>query len=70
MRASYNMYSFSEEGELLQDLTTDPLIPGYMCSGSFMVKSGEIYATGAIELKNEWKTALEAFDGKKWSLIF
>ena len=29
--ASYNMYSLSEEGELIEDLSADPIIPGIMC---------------------------------------
>ena len=33
----YKMYAFDEEGGLLEDLSADPLIPGWMCEGTFVV---------------------------------
>ena len=44
--ASYNMYKLDEEGNLLEDLSGDPLIPGAMCQGSFVVEEGKLYAMG------------------------
>ena len=35
-KAPYNMYGLSKEGELLEDLSDDALIPGGMCQGSFV----------------------------------
>ena len=42
--ASYNAYTFDEEGELLEDISDDPFIPGYVCNGSFVVRKGNVYA--------------------------
>ena len=36
----------SEEGELEEDLSADPLIPRYMCEGSCTVEGENIYAVG------------------------
>ena len=59
----------SEEGELEQDLSEDPLTPGEMCMGSFTVEGGKIYAVGNNEAKEEREWCLRVFDGKSWSLL-
>ena len=41
--ASYNMFIFSEEGKLEQDLSEDPLIPGVMSWGSVVVKDRKVW---------------------------
>ena len=64
--ASYNLYSLTEEGELIEDLSADPIIPGSMCIGSFTVLEGKIYAVGRRELDNVWEWRIVAFDGLKW----
>ena len=46
------MYSFSEEGELLEDLSADPIIPGVMGQGSLVVREGKIYAVGWRKFNN------------------
>ena len=66
-QASYHTLTLSKEGELEQDLPKDPLIPGVMCSGSFWVLNGKIYAVGSQQLKyRQWR--MKVFNGKKWSL--
>ena len=53
--ATYNMYSLSEEGALIDDLSADPLIPGEMCDGSLTVREGKIYAVGWRGIDNVWE---------------
>lgn len=67
--ASFNMYSFREEGELLADFSSDGLIPGGMTQAPFVVQDRKVYATGWREIKKALKWRLEAFDGKKWTLL-
>ena len=66
---SYNMYTLSEEGELLDDLSADPLVPGFMVRGSVAVTDGKIYAVGHMQLSKQSKWRIEVFDGSQWSLI-
>lgn len=63
------MYSLTEEGDLIEDLSSDPLIPGYMSSGSFSVKRDWLYAAGAIETDSGWEKGVALFDGRKWALL-
>ena len=44
--ASYRMYFFSEEGEMVEDLSSDPLILGGMCQGSVVIERGQVLAAG------------------------
>ena len=66
--ASFNLFILSREGELEQDLSNDPLIPGAMCRGSLTVRDENIYAVGSTKLNNMWDYVFRVFDGKKWSL--
>ena len=62
-------YIFSREGELEEDLSQDPLIPGEMDQGSLSVENGKIFALGKYIVngsEEEW--ALGAFDGTNCSL--
>ena len=69
--ASYNMYALSEEGELVDDLSEDPLIPGFMVRGCSLVQEGKIYAVGLRDLAREqWKWRIEIFDGSIDGLFF
>ena len=45
-RMTFNSYILNEEGELEDDLSEDPFIPGSMCLGSFTVQEGRILAVG------------------------
>ena len=65
-QASYIMQAFTSEGDLKQDLSVDPLIPGNMSQGAFVAQEGRIYAVGWRELKSKWDWRIGAFDGKKW----
>ena len=67
--ASFNMYILSEDGGLEQDLSSDPLIPGGMNQGTYLVKKGQIYAVGWRKLGNEEKWRAKAFNGKFWNII-
>ena len=40
---SRRMYVLTEEGEVLKDLSKDPLIPQHMCSKPYIAKEGRIY---------------------------
>ena len=42
----YKMYILSEEGELEQDLSKDPLIPAKMIAGTSIVYKDKIIAFG------------------------
>ena len=66
--ASYNTYILSEEGELEQDYSDDPLIPALMCQASFTVQSEKVFAFGGKKVEGEWELEMRVFDGKKWSL--
>ena len=67
--SSYITLILSQEGELEQDLSQDPLIPGYMCQGSHSVEEeGKIYALGWNQLNNKRQWSMRVFDGRKWSL--
>ena len=61
------MYSFSEEGELLEDLSADPIIPGVMGQGSLVVREGKIYAVGWRKFNTIFDWRIQAFDGVRWS---
>ena len=49
-QTEYDMYAFSGEGELITDLSGDPLIPGCMCYGTTLVRQRKMYALG-LKLK-------------------
>ena len=44
--SSFNMYALNEEGELLENLSEDQNIPGYMCQGAVVVIKGKLHAAG------------------------
>ena len=64
----YKMHSFTEEGELQRDLSSDPLIPGYMSRGAFVEQGGRMWAAGQRKLEKEWKWAISEFNENNWSL--
>ena len=55
-------YKFSEEGDLLADLSAQSDIPEEMRSGVFTIENGKIYV-----FNKKSDCALEVFDGKSWS---
>ena len=61
----YNMYRFTEEGDLIEDLSRDPLIPGEMLWGSYTSQEGKIKAVGyrAVGRLVDWR--MMEFDGKQ-----
>lgn len=63
------MQVFCEEGQLIEDLSSDPLIPNQMCELSYLVEGGKIVASAWRILSGKWDLELEAFDGSKWSLL-
>ena len=67
--SGHNMQSFSEEGEFVEDLSEDPLVPGYMTQGSVVVKRGRILASGYRKVRNVARTVVGEFSGEKWSLL-
>ena len=58
----------SEEGELLRDLSDDPLIPGAPIT--FEVLKGSLYSVGFNFFKHKWRYSVRKFNGKKWSLYW
>ena len=65
--ATKHTYIFDEEGELIEDLSSDDeLIPEKRSCGWFVVRDGKIFAGGDT---TEWSCALKSFDGVKWSLV-
>ena len=50
-----NMHEFSEEGEFLRDLSSDPLIPAGMCKGTYAVQKRKMYAVGWRSLNGDFK---------------
>ena len=63
--ASFHTYILSEdEGELGSDLSDQLSITGGMCSGSFTVQRGKVFAKG----DSTWES-VKIFDGKNWSLV-
>ena len=64
------MYVLSEEGCVLEDYSSDPLIPGLMCYGASVIQDGKIYAVGKRVTKGKSGWQLTAFDGKKWCLFW
>ena len=64
------MYALSEEGQLLQDLSPDPLIPGTIVLGSYVtVREGIFGFSWRKNGRGEPEWQLEVFDGIKWALI-
>ena len=61
---SYHSYIVSEEGEIEKDLLVNPFIPGGMCSGSFTLQRGRIFA-----ISDRIRDGVRVFDGKNWSFI-
>ena len=47
----------------------DSLIPGWMCSGSAELKTGEVAAVGFRPPREDWKVQASKFDGEKWKLL-
>ena len=66
---SHGLYEFSEEGELLRDLSLAPHIPGYMIWGTYAIQKRRIFAAGARKVDEKTKFGFEKFDGEKWSLV-
>ena len=66
--ASFNTIILSEEGDLLEDRSSDALIPGYMGEGSYCVHRGILYNIGQNFEQGKWKWSMRAFDGVKWGL--
>ena len=66
--ASFNTLILSEEGDLLEDRSSDALIPGYMGEGSYCVHWGILYSIGQNFEQGKWKWSMRAFDGVKWGL--
>ena len=57
-----------EGGEVVEDLSEDPLTPGAMCRGSYAVGDEKIYVVGTNKVSNDvWDYVFRVFDGKKWS---
>ena len=63
----YKMYILSEEGELEQDLSKDPLIPAKMIAGTSIVHKEKIIAFGVSFTVEGPKWSVKSFNGKKWS---
>lgn len=63
----FNMHVFDSEGELMEDLSQDPLIPGRM--KSFIISKKKVYAVGYNRVKGKWDWGGTVFDGEKWSLL-
>ena len=55
------MFTFSEEGSLLEELSSDRLIPQEMNYKSVIAKRGKLFSGELFEVK--------IFDGVKWSLM-
>ena len=50
--ATLNMYTFSEEGELIADLSSSHNLPGYMGTRPFLVMGERIFSVGKAKEKN------------------
>ena len=59
---SFNMYSFNEEGDLEEDLSEDPMIPGYVGYSPFVIQGRRVFTIGMRKFNGVWKRRLEAFD--------
>ena len=46
------MHVFDSEGELMEDLSQDPLIPGRM--KSFIISKKKVFAVGYNRVKGKW----------------
>ena len=57
------MHKFSLEGDMVEDMSDDPLIPTLMCQRSFDVQGWELYAVGEREVNSEWEWGVQVFDG-------
>ena len=67
--AGYTTLMLSEEGELEEDFSDDPLNPGSVRKGVFTVKRGRVLTLGFRNLNDEWRWRAESFDGKHWALL-
>ena len=56
----------NEEGELLDVLFSDPLIPSNMNSSAFSVSRSKLYAIGMDEM---WEEEIRVFDGNEWRTL-
>ena len=65
------MYVFNREGELVDNLSEDPLIPRDISIGSITVRDGSVYTWGMKKelggRPSNW--SVSKFDGKKWSTL-
>ena len=62
------MHNLSEEGEMVSDLSSDPLIPGPMSYKAFTVMRGAIL-TARLKLQNkEFSWEIRAFEKEKWTV--
>ena len=66
---TYNSLILSKDGELEEDLSHAPFIPGCLYRGSSTVEIRKIYAMGFNRLDEKFEWKMKVFDGKKWSAI-
>ena len=55
-------YKLSEEGDIVEDLSSNPMIPVFMNVRSFIVQSGAIYALGP-------ESMITVFKRQKWAAL-
>ena len=58
------MYILSEEGELLEDHSADPLIPRRMCYNPWVEEGGKIFTLRYDT--TAWLHRVVAYSGEKW----
>ena len=63
------MYEFDEEGGLVKDLSSDPLIPECMDSRAYLSERGNIYVYELVRVSEKWEWMPQVFDGEKWTLL-
>ena len=61
------MHKFTEEGQLEEALSDDPLTPGYMTFYSFTVQDEKILALATN--KHSLKTEIREFQKGKWAIL-
>lgn len=64
---TYLMHKVSEEGELIEDLSSLGLIPGAMRWGSYVARNESLYAIGYRKWSDYKCYSLLCFNGKWWS---
>ena len=61
------MYRLDEEGALVEDFSSIPYIPDYMCTYSFIVQEGKIFTVGGLNSNEEYRCAqIYLFNGMEW----